>query len=128
MRFFAGILGLEPRLTESESAGLPITPYPIGGPRRGHLSSYYLDKTNNATPNDYRKQKYSQKKCWCLPKKISGFSQILFVNFFQGKVFWFWCFLRFITVYPRINKITNNTYVECEYHKRKELSHFIFLP
>ena len=25
----AGVLGLEPRLTEPESAGLPITPYPI---------------------------------------------------------------------------------------------------
>ena len=26
--FFAGVPGLEPRLTEPESAGLPITPYP----------------------------------------------------------------------------------------------------
>ena len=26
---FAGVPGLEPRLTEPESAGLPITPYPI---------------------------------------------------------------------------------------------------
>ena len=26
-----GVLGLEPRLTEPESAGLPITPYPMGG-------------------------------------------------------------------------------------------------
>ncbi len=25
---FAGVPGLEPRLTEPESAGLPITPYP----------------------------------------------------------------------------------------------------
>jgi hypothetical protein len=25
----AGVPGLEPRLTEPESAGLPITPYPI---------------------------------------------------------------------------------------------------
>ena len=30
-RRFAGVLGLEPRLTEPESAGLPITPYPIVG-------------------------------------------------------------------------------------------------
>gem|GEM_PF-3801171 len=27
---FAGVPGLEPRLTESESVGLPITPYPKG--------------------------------------------------------------------------------------------------
>ena len=27
---FAGVPGLEPRLTEPESAGLPITPYPKG--------------------------------------------------------------------------------------------------
>ena len=26
---FAGVPGLEPRLTEPESVGLPITPYPI---------------------------------------------------------------------------------------------------
>ena len=26
--YFAGVPGLEPRLTEPESAGLPITPYP----------------------------------------------------------------------------------------------------
>ena len=26
----AGVPGLEPRLAEPESAGLPITPYPIG--------------------------------------------------------------------------------------------------
>ena len=38
--FFAGILGLEPRLTESESAGLPITPYPTGCPRRGNLDHF----------------------------------------------------------------------------------------
>ena len=29
--FFAGVPGLEPRLTEPESAGLPITPYPKVG-------------------------------------------------------------------------------------------------
>ena len=27
--YCAGVPGLEPRLTEPESAGLPITPYPI---------------------------------------------------------------------------------------------------
>src|SRR4051812_34544426 len=31
---FAGVPGLEPRLAEPESAGLPITPYPIGGTTR----------------------------------------------------------------------------------------------
>ena len=28
VRYCAGVPGLEPRLTEPESAGLPITPYP----------------------------------------------------------------------------------------------------
>ena len=28
LRYCAGVPGLEPRLTEPESAGLPITPYP----------------------------------------------------------------------------------------------------
>jgi hypothetical protein len=28
MLYCAGVPGLEPRLTEPESAGLPITPYP----------------------------------------------------------------------------------------------------
>jgi hypothetical protein len=28
LSFLAGVPGLEPRLTEPESAGLPITPYP----------------------------------------------------------------------------------------------------
>src|ERR1700710_1513554 len=31
---FAGVPGLEPRLTEPESVGLPITPYPIDGQAR----------------------------------------------------------------------------------------------
>src|SRR5947209_12098826 len=31
----AGVPGLEPRLTEPESVGLPITPYPIGARRTG---------------------------------------------------------------------------------------------
>src|SRR5436309_16137717 len=31
--FLAGVPGLEPRLTEPETVGLPITPYPMGGAR-----------------------------------------------------------------------------------------------
>ena len=38
MFFMAGIPGLEPRLTEPESVGLPITPYP----KWHYESKFYL--------------------------------------------------------------------------------------
>lgn len=49
----AGVPGLEPRLTEPESVGLPITPYPIGARRRriGTVPDADQDrKTGSATP------------------------------------------------------------------------------
>src|SRR6266540_2554274 len=36
----AGVPGLEPRLTEPESVGLPITPYPTGAPRCADVELY----------------------------------------------------------------------------------------
>src|SRR5689334_23258304 len=36
----AGVPGLEPRLTEPESVGLPITPYPIGAAGRAASELY----------------------------------------------------------------------------------------
>src|SRR5437763_3536980 len=36
----AGVPGLEPRLTEPESVGLPITPYPIGASRGAEEELY----------------------------------------------------------------------------------------
>jgi hypothetical protein len=38
--YCAGVPGLEPRLTEPESAGLPITPYPTMSPIRIELRSF----------------------------------------------------------------------------------------
>src|SRR3954467_14836760 len=39
-RFLAGVPGLEPRLTEPETVGLPITPYPMGGTSRRRRRPY----------------------------------------------------------------------------------------
>jgi hypothetical protein len=36
----AGVPGLEPRLAEPESAGLPITPYPMGFAARAHRAGF----------------------------------------------------------------------------------------
>src|SRR4029453_12453505 len=38
--FLAGVPGLEPRLTEPETVGLPITPYPMGGTLRRRRRRY----------------------------------------------------------------------------------------
>src|SRR5215218_3809505 len=38
--FLAGVPGLEPRLTEPETVGLPITPYPMGGTSRRRRRRY----------------------------------------------------------------------------------------
>src|SRR4051794_26270398 len=38
--FLAGVPGLEPRLTEPETVGLPITPYPMGGTSRRRRRPY----------------------------------------------------------------------------------------
>src|ERR1041384_3136042 len=45
----AGVPGLEPRLTEPESVGLPITPYPIGARRTGEK----LYPAAHGKPNRY---------------------------------------------------------------------------
>ena len=45
----AGVPGLEPRLTEPESVGLPITPYPIGACRTGEG----LYPSRPLTPNQF---------------------------------------------------------------------------
>jgi hypothetical protein len=47
----AGVPGLEPRLAEPESAGLPITPYPIGFPARDtRAGSTGLEDSGRAAP------------------------------------------------------------------------------
>src|SRR3954470_1015366 len=40
LQFLAGVPGLEPRLTEPETVGLPITPYPMGGTSRRRRRPY----------------------------------------------------------------------------------------
>ena len=42
--YCAGVPGLEPRLTEPESAGLPITPYPTMSSIRIELRSFRTDE------------------------------------------------------------------------------------
>ena len=51
---FAGVLGLEPRMRESESLVLPITPYPSGHlidrDRTGADERYYLPRSPTRNP------------------------------------------------------------------------------
>src|SRR5436190_329529 len=47
----AGVPGLEPRLTEPESVGLPITPYPIRPVRRGRPAERKVYRTGRLPPN-----------------------------------------------------------------------------
>src|SRR3954465_1305558 len=48
--FLAGVPGLEPRLTEPETVGLPITPYPMGGASRRRNRRYLTDPDGVAPP------------------------------------------------------------------------------
>ena len=52
--YCAGVPGLEPRLTEPESAGLPITPYPntfqIFSMTISNIWLYYLQARQKFTP------------------------------------------------------------------------------
>src|SRR5690349_24080874 len=47
----AGVPGLEPRLTEPESVGLPITPYPIRPARHGRPAERKVYRTGRLPPN-----------------------------------------------------------------------------
>src|SRR4029453_9287087 len=48
LSFLAGVPGLEPRLTEPETVGLPITPYPMGGASRRRRRRYLTAATGVA--------------------------------------------------------------------------------
>src|SRR3954467_3628796 len=50
----AGVPGLEPRLTEPETVGLPITPYPMGRRSRRRRREYLTVRKGVAAPPDRR--------------------------------------------------------------------------
>src|SRR3954464_11664465 len=52
--FLAGVPGLEPRLTEPETVGLPITPYPMGRRSRRRRREYPTVRKGVAAPPDRR--------------------------------------------------------------------------